>query len=331
MAVKTRNPCPSEEKVAVIQQLRSACPANVSGWFLLVAIVAAHLPLTFVYAGQLWSTPHYQFFPLVLVGATCIAWRAVRGVEPTPATRLSVACCGFAVAQLLLLFAVLWHSPWVAWIALLMVVLPYVYSCAGWQGVVAIFPGWLLLWVIVRLPLNLDGTLILQLQSWTASTCGRVLDALGVLNRMSGHVIELPGQKLFVAEACSGIHSLFSLLACSVFLVIWCRASLLRSLLLFAATVFWVGIANVSRVVSLTILAAHDLPIPNGWPHELFGLLFFLIAVFLVWSTDQLFLSLFAEQSAEALHRGGKTAREGVRAREPLAGNEDASRSEPTG
>ena len=52
-------------------------------------------------------------------------------------------------------------------IALLMVVLPYVYSFAGWQGVVAIFPGWLLLWVIVRLPLNLDGTLILQLQSWT--------------------------------------------------------------------------------------------------------------------------------------------------------------------
>ncbi len=145
MAAKTRNSYQSEEKVAIIRQhLRLAWPANVSGWLLLAAIVAAHLPLTFVYAGQLWSNSHYQFFPLVLVGATCIAWRAIRCVDTAPAIRLSVACCGFAVAQLILLFAVIWNSPWVAWIALLIVVLPYVYTCVGWQGVVAIFPGWLL-------------------------------------------------------------------------------------------------------------------------------------------------------------------------------------------
>ena len=52
----------------------------------------------------------------------------------------------------------------------------------------------------------------------------------------------------------------------------------------------------------------------------MFGLLFFLIAAFSVWSTDQLFLSLSAEQPQKHSHRGGKTAREGVPERSPWQG-----------
>ena len=115
MAVTTSNPCLSEEEVAVIQQLRSACPANVSGWFLLVAMVACISPFdSRVRRSARGRRRTISSFRWCWWVATRIAWRAVRGVEPTPATRLSVACCGFAVAQLLLLFAVLWHSPWVA-------------------------------------------------------------------------------------------------------------------------------------------------------------------------------------------------------------------------
>ena len=43
-------------------------------------IVAAHLPLLLLHAENLWDKPHYQFFPIVLVGAGFLAYNRWPGL-----------------------------------------------------------------------------------------------------------------------------------------------------------------------------------------------------------------------------------------------------------
>ena len=84
-----------------------------------------------------------------------------------------------------------------------------------------------------------------------------VLDLLGVFHLREGNVIRLADRPLLIEEACSGIHSLFAVLAGMVFLAIcYCRRSLTRGLGLLAAAVTWVVLANTLRIVAVVYLAA---------------------------------------------------------------------------
>src|SRR3954462_13689951 len=47
-------------------------------------LVLAFLPLLIAHGRQLWLRPHYQFFPLALVGAGVLAWP---GLSAGPRTR----------------------------------------------------------------------------------------------------------------------------------------------------------------------------------------------------------------------------------------------------
>ena len=66
--------------------------------------LVAHLPLLLTHARALWLRPHYQFFPLVLLGAGILAWQRLRGCGPLRPGRLILsvplllgACLLFAV------------------------------------------------------------------------------------------------------------------------------------------------------------------------------------------------------------------------------------------
>src|SRR4051812_8779944 len=41
-------------------------------------LVVAFLPLLVAHGRQLWLRPHYQFFPLALVGAAVLAWPVLK-------------------------------------------------------------------------------------------------------------------------------------------------------------------------------------------------------------------------------------------------------------
>src|SRR5262249_15053610 len=155
--------------------------------------------------------------------------------------------------------------------------------------------AWLLLWLAVPPPLELDRDLILWLQGWTTRWSSAVLDALGVFHLTAGNVVEVDGQLLLVEGACSGVNSLVSVLACALFLMLLAERPPLRSLLLLAAAVGWVLAANVARVVGVAWLAARaGIDVSAGWRHEAFGLALFAVAVVLIVSTDGLLSFLLA-------------------------------------
>ena len=289
----------------------------------------AHLPWLAAQGRILWSYPHYQFVPFVPLGAAALAVRDSRRLGPlTPGDRRWSV--GLLAASLLLmaLAAVLW-SPLCGTLAALTTLLALAQGWGGARLVRAMLPAWVFLWVAVRPPLGLDLDLIFALQSVATRWSSRVLDLLGVVHVAAGHVIELADRRLFIDEACSGIHSLFVAMTATMFYVLWVRRGWLSSLLLFAAAAVWVMVGNVFRIVTTTVLwSCWGVDINSGWKHELFGLLVLVVTVGLILGTDLLLQTVLgavrrvwpqqlawrSRQASNALRLrfAGKGARSGV-------------------
>jgi exosortase len=268
-------------------------------------LLAALLPWLAPFFAQLWLRPHYQFFPLVLLGAGVLAYVGLRTpAAPSPALPVLGGAL-IALAWALLALAAALASPWVAAVAAMVLLAGGPLALGGGGLFRRLLPAWVLLWVVVPPPLELDRNLILWLQALTASWASSVLDLLGVYHVMAGNVVEVTGRRLLVEEACSGVNSLFSVLACTLFLVLLTRRPPVRSVLLLAAAVAWVLAANVTRVVGVVVLDTRwGIDLTAGWRHEAFGLVLFVVAVGLIASTDQLLLFLTHPGSAPGAAAG---------------------------
>ena len=258
-------------------------------------VLAAHLPLLVLHARQIWMRPHYQFFPLVLLGAAVLAFARLRrfgSLSPAPPLRAGLF---LAAAWVLLAAAELLYSSWLGAAAALVMTAAMLYAVGGARLFRAAAPAWLLLWLILPPPFELDRQLILWLQSVTARWASGVLDFLGQYHVMAGNVVEIGGRRLFVEEACSGVNSLFSALACTLFFVFLVRRPPVRAVLLLATTVGWVLASNVARVAGIAyLLGRWGVDLSEGWAHEALGAGLFVAVLALVWSTDRLLLFLAA-------------------------------------
>ena len=190
-------------------------------------MVAAHVPLLILQGQRLWDNPNYQFFPLVLAGAAYLAWRDTRWLGRLDPGRRGPSLVLLGVSWLLLALAGLVIAPWIGAVVALLAVLAVAYACGGWRLVRGLLPAWALLWVIVPLPF--EDTLTLSLQAVASRWSSAVLDVMGVLHLPSGLVIEVPGKRLLLEEACSGIHSLFTVVAGTLFFIFLTRCSVVRA------------------------------------------------------------------------------------------------------
>ncbi len=186
-------------------------------------------------------------------------------------------------------------SPWLGVVAALGTTGALIFAIGGGALLRPLLPAWGLLLLAIPLPLGLDVQLVAMLQTAVSSVSSSVLDLLGVFHLRQGNVIRLADRALLMEEACSGIHSLFAVLAGMVFLAIWCRRSRATGLALLATAVTWVMLGNILRIVAVVLLAERwQVDVASGWSHEALGLAVFAVALGLTVSTDNL-VSLFAD------------------------------------
>ena len=254
----------------------------------LFTLTAACLPLAYIHLRHLWSRPHYQFFPFVLVAVGVLVWQrwpvSDSDTQPAPRTANFFLTC----ALLLLIVSIAIFSPVLGYIAAVLAVAAGLAHFAGRKFWTDMFPAWLLLWLLVPPPFGLDAKLIEWLQGLTSRAAGLALEFCGVLHLLAGNVIELPGHRLFVEEACSGIQSVIALGSCVAVFCVWTRKRLFVSLVLIASAVFWAGLLNLVRVAFVALaLAWWGIDLSSGWRHELLGFILFAVALGMILSTDQ--------------------------------------------
>ena len=255
-----------------------------------VWVALGFAPLLTVFLINLWGRPHYQFFPLALAGAGFLAWNRLKELARpfSPGqprwTVLLVAgtfCC-LAAATLL------W-SPWLGAIAAFIGLAAVAWQAGGGPLLRALLPALLVVLTIIPPPLSADSRLIQHLRVLAVGYSSRLLDMLGVTHALAGNVIELPGKKLLVDEACSGINSVLITLAGCLFYGLWRRRSAISILVCLGSSLAFVLLGNLVRItLGAWLRFRYNIDILSGLAHELTGLVLLMSYLTMIVSMDQL-------------------------------------------
>ena len=244
-------------------------------WLLAMGVLGL-LPLLVVQCGYLASRKHLQFFPLAWLFFLTLIYLRGAPSGSLPRWRLRLGELSFVVAVSIAALAVSRFSPWLAHVALAVLVF-------AWMQVRLVGNRWtqLVSWcglmlLTIPLPLNGDTLLIQRLQALATQSASQLLDLAHSPHMARGNVLEIRTGELFVDEACSGVDSLYSLAAIAVMLIVWQQRSFLSGVLTLALVPLWAWLGNLIRIFAIAImLDRFDINWTHGWPHTVLGLALF--------------------------------------------------------
>jgi len=251
---------------------------------LLLLALFGFAPLLTQFFFNLWQFDTYQFFPMALAGAGVLFARAAREVErPLSPGSFWFPLLIITPSLFLLAFASVVWSPWTAALSFLMISLGVLWQFGGWTLLSFFLPAWVVLLTVLPPPLKLDERFALLLQEWAVAGSSRILDILLIPHEQTGLVIEIPGMRLLVEEACSGINSILFMTFVCVFYAMWRRRSVFFTILLYAFTIGCVLMGNLIRIVSGAWAFYHyQIEILTGWKHTAIGLVLTAIYITLI-------------------------------------------------
>ena len=273
-------------------EIQSSDAPTVLWWVPFLILAAAHLPLVWIDFTTTWPRAHYQFFPFAFVAFGYLLWARQHSYNPRPKRILTL----IVLDLLMLLAAALIKSPWLASVALWHLLLAVAVSRKDKDTGSSLAYLALLPLLAVRLPANTDFLVIQHLQDFTSRVASKVLNFVGCLHLRNGNVITLPSKTLMVEEACSGIQSLFTLIFLAVLICCYNRRRAFHAILVIASGVFFAGVMNVCRVISIAL--AEDwwqMDLTAGWSHDLLGYAVLGLAAGLLYNFD-FFLLGFTER-----------------------------------
>ena len=160
---------------------------------------------------------------------------------------------------------------------------------------------------MVPLPGALVDNVTMPMKLAVSEVAEQVLYAVGYPIGRSGTILQIGQYRLLVADACVGLHTLFTLEALGLlYLNLVRHASLLRNLLLGLIIVPISFTANVIRVMVLSLITYHlGDAAGQGFLHGFAGLVLFLTALLLIIGVDAALRLLVAHRSRRvaAAHR----------------------------
>jgi exosortase len=187
--------------------------SQASVLFLLAAWL--YSPLAIGLVSQWWDDPNYTHGFFVPVFSLFLLWERRAKLA---ALRSQPAWSGLVIllfALLALVLSTINSGFFLYRISLLLFIAGLVVFLAGWKHLAAVsFP---LAFLVLMIPSStLLGQITLPLQIVASKTATFLLMLVGIPAVREGNIILLPSARLEVAEACSGIRSLFSLVTLTV-------------------------------------------------------------------------------------------------------------------
>lgn len=256
--------------------------------FFWLAALLATSPLLVQYLIWLWQTDHYQYVPIAMVSVAILAWSRSDAVVYPPSGWFAWGLLG--LGAVLSLVAIGFFSPWASAAAFVMIAAAWLWVSREPDGR-RLFGLALPLAMMVRIPLNLDEILVVSLQRWTTRLASSMLDLIWIPHFVSGNVIGLSNRELFVAEACSGIQSVFTILFMASLLIAFYRYPLWYAPIYWLAAIMIAVLGNALRVAIVAVAdAVLGVDWTAGWSHEAVGYLTLFISFVLLLSFDQLFI-----------------------------------------
>lgn len=228
-----------------------------------------------------WNDPEAGHGLLLAPAAVWLAWKKGLVADRAPAVVLGLVILVGAVCLRLAseLAAELFTMRMSMMIALGGLVVYYL----GFRQAMAWWLPLMLLALSVPLPELIRSTIAMPLQFQASDLGAGLLEWRNVPVRLAGNVIQLPGHRLFVTEACSGLRSLTALLSLALLMGgIWLKAPALRIALLLIAIPIAVLINGVRVFLTGFLVYFVDPKLGEGFMHLTEGWLLFVVSFALV-------------------------------------------------
>ncbi len=253
-------------------------------WIFWTGLLLASLPFVLPYMRSLWRQELYQYFPFVLIGVGYlfyVRWdgqlRAVDGKFVWFLTALG--CAGLVSGALL-------HSTWLGSVGFLLLLTSFLATHQSQSGNSLLYLAMPLV-MFVRIPQLHAYSIVSRLQKITSQLASLCLDLLAVPQDTFGNAIKLPTKNLFVAEACSGIQSAFTMCFLALLLLVWKRRPLVATPVYIAVALGLAIIANIVRVLIIVLAEAwYTYDLTSGWLHDLVGYISLSVAAGFLLSFD---------------------------------------------
>src|SRR5678816_656460 len=147
---------------------------------------------------------------------------------------------------------------------------------------------------MIPLPGTLVDAITGPLKQWISAIVVELLYGVGYPISRTGVMITIGKYEMLVADACSGLHSMYSLTALgTLFMYIMARSSRLHNALMLVSIPPIAFIANIVRVVALVLVTYHlGDEAGQGFLHGAAGIVLMLVALAAFFALDSLLVAL---------------------------------------
>ena len=250
---------------------------------IVASIAVVYTPIISSLVRQWASDENYSHGFLIVPFAAWFVWQQRAALARVPLTPSNAGLAIVGISLLLLLAGLFGAELFLTRLSLIGIVAGAVLFICGWRWLrLLAFPIAFLV-LAVPLPAVLFNQIAFPLQLLASRTGESVLNLAGVPVLREGNILVLPTTTLEVAQACSGIRSLMSLLTLAVIVGKLREPRRWARILLMFLSVPVAVAANAARVAGTGLLASYiGARAAEGFFHTFSGWLVFVVAFVLL-------------------------------------------------
>jgi exosortase B len=254
-----------------------------------LGLIALYVPTLYELATTLWDHEDYAHGPIILGVILWLIWRKRSALADQQVATRPVS--GVALLIIGLLFYALGRSQEIVMFevaSLIPILAGTLLLVRGSPAVRAMSFALLFIVFLVPLPASVVDTLTVPLKLDVSAVAEQLLYRAGLPVGRSGVVLTIGQYQLLVADACSGLNSMFSLSALGLLYAYLMRyKSWVHNGLLLAAVLPIAFCANVVRVTILMLVTYHiGEAAGQGFVHSLSGIVMFAVALLALFAYD---------------------------------------------
>ena len=268
----------------------------------LAGYAVMYLPVYWWAAGSIWQSDDHAHGAIVLAVVVWLFWTlrgAIAAAETRPARLLG--SLSFAFGLLMYVGGRVFSISIFEMASQIFVITGGLLLLKGPAALrAAWFPIFYLIFMI-PLPGVLVDAITGPLKQWISTIVVAILYAVGYPIAQAGVILSIGQYQLLVADACSGLHSMFSLAALgTLFMYIMSRKSRLHNAIMLLSILPIAFIANICRVIVLVLVTYHlGDEAGQGFLHGTAGFVLMLVALAAFFALDALLSLVLKRRHAD--------------------------------
>jgi exosortase len=229
---------------------------------------------------QWWADPNFSHGFFVPIFSLYVLWRNKERLRRVPSAPSIWGLVILTIALCVLIVGVMGAELFLSRVSLLLAIAGLVIFFYGWELFRAVLFPWAFLILMIPVPTIVFSQITFPLQMLASKFAAATLPLAGVPVLREGNIINLPAMPLEVAEACSGIRSLLSLVTLAIIYGYLMETRAWVRVILALAAVPIAVFANSMRIFGTGLLVQYwDPDKAEGFFHLFSGWLIFVVSL----------------------------------------------------